>query len=124
MYTATYRVDEADQAGDPAVPEACSLDEFEARLQGLTKDSPALLVGDMNPDLVEMVTDRYPEIRILSLEDVSYDARWVARVAAGLLAGGHQEDVAAFEPSYLKRFVARKPTSIFDRLPDMSRSGT
>src|SRR5690606_18712725 len=40
----------------------------------------------------------------------------VARLAAARLAAGQTEDVAAFEPFYLKEFVAKKPkASIFER---------
>ena len=45
-------------------------------------------------------------------------AGWVGRLARPRLAAGRVEDAAAFEPFYLKEFVAKKPqSSIFERLP-------
>lgn len=45
-------------------------------------------------------------------------AGWVGRLGAARLARGVTEDVALFEPFYLKEFVAKKPSSsIFERLP-------
>lgn len=44
-------------------------------------------------------------------------AAWTARLARPRLQSGQVEDVAAFEPFYLKPFVAKKPKgSIFERL--------
>lgn len=45
-------------------------------------------------------------------------AAWIARLGRLRLAEGRTEDIAAFEPFYLKEFVAKKPKgSVFERLP-------
>jgi tRNA threonylcarbamoyladenosine biosynthesis protein TsaB len=44
-------------------------------------------------------------------------AELVGRVGWSRYRGGHTEDVAAFEPAYLKAFEARRGGSIFERLP-------
>jgi tRNA threonylcarbamoyladenosine biosynthesis protein TsaB len=43
-------------------------------------------------------------------------AEFVGRLGWARYQGGHTEDVAAFEPAYLKAFEARRGGSIFDRL--------
>lgn len=67
------------------------------------------------------------ESHVLALEGVhpvppvTYDASWLGRIAVERYLGGRLEDLSDFEPAYLKPFVAKKPGSIFDRLPDMRR---
>ena len=53
------------------------------------------------------------DAHVLSTDLVRPGATAVARLGAALLARGETADVAAFEPDYLKAFVATRPKPIF-----------
>ncbi|MEM1041753.1 MAG: tRNA (adenosine(37)-N6)-threonylcarbamoyltransferase complex dimerization subunit type 1 TsaB [Bacteroidota bacterium] len=57
------------------------------------------------------------ETRVLDPAAVRPSAALVGVLGVRRLAAGQTEDVAAFEPDYLKAFVAKRGSSIFDRLP-------
>jgi tRNA threonylcarbamoyladenosine biosynthesis protein TsaB len=57
-------------------------------------------------------------VRVLDPDTFPPSAGWVARLALPRLQQGKAADVAAFEPFYLKDFVAKKSNlSAFERLP-------
>lgn len=58
-----------------------------------------------------------PGARVLSPLRHRLSATEVARIGWARYRAGAVEDVAAFEPAYLKPFEARRGGSIFDRLP-------
>lgn len=57
-------------------------------------------------------------LHVLATETHAPSADWVARVALSYWQAGNVEDLATFEPFYLKAFVAKKQKrSIFEKLP-------
>ena len=75
------------------------------------------LVGEGAPAAAPLLTDAGFDPRVLDAEAVAPTAAAVGRQALGRLAAGEIEDVAAFEPFYLKPFVAKTPKqSIFEKL--------
>lgn len=75
------------------------------------------LVGDGGAKLMQVLGGEM-EVRLLDSAPFAPSAASVARLALRRLEAGLTEDVAEFEPFYLKEFVAKKPSgSIFERLP-------
>ncbi len=114
VYAAVYAVGEAG-ALTPVVPEtACAPAELPARLPAHPPGC-LWLTGEGAPALAQALTPAltgYPRIKLLP---VSVSAAAVARLALTRDTG---EDLATFEPFYLKAFVARRRTrSVYDRLP-------
>ncbi|MDX1547581.1 MAG: tRNA (adenosine(37)-N6)-threonylcarbamoyltransferase complex dimerization subunit type 1 TsaB, partial [Rhodothermales bacterium] len=76
------------------------------------------LLGEGAAQTAPALAEAGIEARALGPEAVAPSAAAVARRAWPRIEAGAFEDVAAFEPFYLKAFVAKKPKgSIFDRLP-------
>lgn len=76
------------------------------------------LLGEGARQTAPALAEAGMEARVLGPEAVAPSAAAVARRAWPRIESGAFEDVAAFEPFYLKAFVAKKPKgSIFDRLP-------
>ena len=76
------------------------------------------LVGEGTPRAASVLEDRFDgAVRMLDPSQFAPSAASVARLAQARLAEGRVEDVARFEPFYLKAFVAKKPqSSIFEKL--------
>ncbi len=75
------------------------------------------LVGEGVPRALSVLGDRLA-LRPLDPSVFVPAAASVARLARPRLAEGRVEDIACFEPFYLKEFVAKKPqSSIFEKLP-------
>ncbi len=77
------------------------------------------LVGEGAPAAAEALAPTWgARLRALPPDAYPPDAAAVARLGHDRLARGETEDVGAFEPFYLKAFVARRNTrSAFERLP-------
>jgi tRNA threonylcarbamoyladenosine biosynthesis protein TsaB len=102
----------------PSAPDRENLatDEAADRL-GRPEGRRIWLVGDGGPKLMAALCDSDLPVRLLDPALFAPSAASVARLASRRLAAGLAEDVAAFEPFYLKEFVAKKAAgSIFDRL--------
>ncbi|WP_457651390.1 tRNA (adenosine(37)-N6)-threonylcarbamoyltransferase complex dimerization subunit type 1 TsaB [Rhodocaloribacter sp.] len=77
------------------------------------------LVGEGAPAAAEVLAPVWgARLRTLPPDAFAPDAAATARLGRARLARGETEDPAAFEPFYLKAFVARRNTrSAFERLP-------
>ena len=118
VYAAVFRVTEqADRLDGVAETTALSLDDLPAWLPPTT--GRLWLVGEGVPRAVSVLQDRFAgEVKPLDPLQFAPSAASVARLARHRLAEGRVEDVARFEPFYLKAFVAKKPqSSIFEKLP-------
>ncbi len=118
VYAAVFRVSEKNNKLDVvAETTALELDDLPAWLpQGTGR---LWLVGAGVPRAVSVLEDRFAgELRPLDPSRFAPSAASVARLARPRLAEGRVEDLARFEPFYLKEFVAKKPqSSIFEKLP-------
>ena len=78
-------------------------------------DAPAacLFAGPAAAALADACANTLGSTRVLPPDAVRPSAAAVARLGAALLARGATVDAAAFEPDYLKAFVATRPKPIF-----------
>ncbi|MFQ5568261.1 MAG: tRNA (adenosine(37)-N6)-threonylcarbamoyltransferase complex dimerization subunit type 1 TsaB [Rhodothermales bacterium] len=97
---------------------ALSLDEVPAWLTAYS-GRRLWLVGEGVPRAVPVLQDHTSyELQPLDPTVFAPSATWIARLAFPKYEAGAVENVAGFEPAYLKAFVAKKPKgSIFDKLP-------
>ena len=102
VYAAAYRL--APGAPDPAGPsplrDAAGLAVGDVPAW-LGADGPAVLAGDGAARLAPF----FPDALALAADRAGPDAAAVARLGAARLAAGHVEDLAAWEPAYLKPWV-------------------
>ena len=124
VYATAYRASSGHALETLLGLEAMTVEALSLFLQSISEESHLLVTGDALESIDFGQHEAPPEMLVIPLSEIPYDAGWLGRVAFSRFASGHQEDVAAFEPSYLTDFVARKPVSIFDRLPEMSGSGS
>lgn len=76
------------------------------------------LVGEGVPRVLPALQAAGVTVRTLDPELFAPSATHVARLGLRRLQAGHLEDVAAFEPAYLRSFVAKKAKSTaFQKLP-------
>jgi tRNA threonylcarbamoyladenosine biosynthesis protein TsaB len=118
VYAAAYRVDQPGTLTPLAETTALKTSEVAGWLLP-SKAAQLWLVGDGAPRIASALPQPDAmQIRLLDPSTCRPAAGWVARLAHLRWAGGQFEDVAAFEPFYLKEFVARKSSrTIFERLP-------
>jgi tRNA threonylcarbamoyladenosine biosynthesis protein TsaB len=116
-YAAVYRIPSPQRL---AVHQACTVLATADLADWL--DVPAgarcWLVGEGSPQALPML-DRtgHLHLRLLDPSVIAPTAARVARLALTKLLDGHTEDVARFEPLYLKSFVAKTPKhSMFEKL--------
>jgi tRNA threonylcarbamoyladenosine biosynthesis protein TsaB len=91
------------------------LDEFVRHVASL--DREMIVVGENADALVERIGGATDRVSALDARDVVPTITGVHEVGHLRLSKGLFEDVASFEPFYLKEFVAKKGGSPFDRLP-------
>jgi len=78
---------------------------------------PITLVGEGADLLAAVLEEPDPPARVVGPEEMRPAIHGVTELGHRLLVKGRTEDVALFEPFYLKEFIARKGRSPFDRLP-------
>ncbi len=82
--------------------------------------SHVVAVGNgINKILEGLEADKAKTWLVLDGETCPPTAHTVAEIGWACYRAGNQDDVAAFEPSYMKAFFAKKAASVFDRLPPM-----
>jgi tRNA threonylcarbamoyladenosine biosynthesis protein TsaB len=108
VYVAAFRPDGA-RLAEAAPAAALTLDELGAWLPAY--EDVLWLLGDAAPLALEALAR---PARVLGAPVFRPHAVLVARLAAERAAAGDLDDVAAFEPAYLKPFEARVGRSIFD----------
>lgn len=118
VYGAAYRVTDNGTLVTHAETTAQTLPQI---LDWLTPpEAPTFwLAGNGASHLVPILSD-LPDatVHVLPPTTHSPSAAWVARLALPHLQAGNVEDLASFEPFYLKAFVAKmQKRSIFERLP-------
>jgi tRNA threonylcarbamoyladenosine biosynthesis protein TsaB len=97
-------------------PEALLLDEVPGWLEHL-KGETSWLVGEGVVRVQPVLQAASRTVRILGMHTVAPSALYVAQQAMPRYEQSQFEDLAAFEPFYLKAFVAKKPkASIFEKL--------
>lgn len=108
VYAAAYR------AGlDEAAPAAAlTLDELPDWLPA--HEGRLWIVGDAGQTVADALGR---EARVLDPARFRPSAAHVGALGWARWQAGQVEDLAAFEPAYLKAFVAKKAGSVFDRLP-------
>jgi len=115
VYAAVYR---RTDAGPDALAPAVALPTATLAERLLTLDADMLwLVGPGADRLHPVLADPPYLVRSLSADLVPPSAAWVARLGAQRLKAGATEDLAAFEPQYLKAAQAALPQqTAFDKL--------
>ncbi|RMF65503.1 MAG: tRNA (adenosine(37)-N6)-threonylcarbamoyltransferase complex dimerization subunit type 1 TsaB [Bacteroidetes bacterium] len=114
VYLAVYRSTGSDleTVVEPSVHDV----EEPLPLPSASADVTLWLVGGGVPALTSRLPRAPQRIRLLGQEDITPSAVPVARLGLRRWQAGAVEDLALFEPHYLKPFVARKPRrSLFDR---------
>lgn len=115
VYAAAYRID-----GDTLAPFADTAAlSVEKLADWLGPCEGALwLVGDGGSKATPALDETYPSLRVLPPDVHPSSAAWVARRGWLRLKRGATENVAAFEPYYLKAFAGTQPDKTpFERLP-------
>lgn len=118
VYASLFRVTSTKDLECVQQPAAISIANFHAWLTA-TSYPKIWLVGEGVPRC-RPVLPQYEDLNVKALSPSAYapSASAVARLAMKKLALGRVEDVAAFEPNYLKEFVAKKPKqTLFEKLP-------
>lgn len=113
LFAASFRVDENDGLVSVQGPQAIG---FEAAAAWLDGESAGMvwLVGDGWEFMAKSL--KRPSIRLLPNLHPRPDA--IARLGSRRLRQNLTENLATFEPHYLKEFVAKKPSaSAFEKLP-------
>ncbi len=90
-------------------------DEVPAKLRRI--EVGVTLIGDGADVLHRVLEDAGLPAAVLGSKEVRPAILGVSALGHRLLDDGNTEDVALFEPLYLKEFVAKKGGSPFDRLP-------
>ncbi len=118
VYAAAFRVEAEDALTPVTETAALAADDLSTWLPVQTTGR-LRLVGEGAPLIAEALRPQWDErIRILPADAFAPDAAAVARLGKARLKRGETEDLATFEPFYLKAFVARKNTrTAFERLP-------
>ena len=118
VYAAAFRVEAEDALTPVTETAALAADDLSTWLPVQTTGR-LRLVGEGAPLIAEALRPQWDErIRILPADAFAPDAAAVARLGYARLKRGETEDLATFEPFYLKAFVARKNTrTAFERLP-------
>ena len=107
VYAALYLVEE--QAGlEEIAPTSVLRSEEIGAWAGEAGGGRCWVVGEGGADVAAVMERGGTDVRRLPSEVVAPSAAWVARRAWGRIERGETSDVAAFEPFYLKAFVARK----------------
>jgi len=78
---------------------------------------PVILVGEGLEALRPVLEGSGVSVSVIELDESHLAIHGVSALGHRLLAEGRTEDVALFEPFYLKEFVARKGRSPFEKLP-------
>lgn len=114
VYAAAFRAE--DGALTPAVEAAAlSVDDLPAWL-GATGFERLRLLGPGAERVAPVLAKRDVPFAAVPLETVGPSARRVAQLGAQRLQAGRSADLRAFEPFYLKEFVAGKQRSAFEKL--------
>ena len=110
VYAARFRVIDGAALEEVAPTSVLGLGEISAWL-GDVREGRLWLVGEGAPDVARAAGAdvRAGAIRLLPTDVAAPSAAWVARLAQERIRRGEREDLAAFEPFYLKAFVAQKP---------------
>jgi len=113
VYAAAFAAGEDGHLRELAPASGLLLDDLAAWLP----EAPGTVwaVGEAADLAAEALTASGGAARLM--RDVRPRAEHVGRLGWARWRAGHTEDVAAFEPAYLKAFEARRGGSIFDRLP-------
>ena len=110
VYAAAYRVDANGTLRPQAEATAASVDALPDWLGSV--DGTLWGVGDGAPKSHDvLVAHASGPVRLVSTDVVPPSAAWVARRANARLDAGETEDVATFEPFYLKDFHGTPPPS-------------
>ena len=80
-------------------------------------NAPLILVGEGLEALRPVLEAAGVSVSVISPDESHRVIHGVSALGHHLVAEGKHEDVAQFEPFYLKEFVAKKGGSPFDRLP-------
>ncbi|HMB94167.1 MAG TPA: tRNA (adenosine(37)-N6)-threonylcarbamoyltransferase complex dimerization subunit type 1 TsaB [Rhodothermales bacterium] len=116
VYAAAFRRGAESTLEPLAGAEALLLDDLPGWLENLAGDR-LWLVGEGVPRAEPLLPDLHRNVQVLAPEIVAPSATWIAKQAVPRYEQGLFEDLAAFEPFYLKAFVAKKPkASIFEKL--------
>lgn len=116
VYAAAFRCGAANDLESVAGAEALLLDDVPGWLESLGGER-LWLVGEGVPRVEPRLSSLNRNVEVIGLQAVAPSAVWVARQALLRYEHGAFEDLAAFEPFYLKAFVAKKPkASIFEKL--------
>jgi len=106
LYAAAYRVSPSRTLEPIEPPQTLTTDTLGAWWAATGIDGPCWAVGDA----ISTVQDALPKLsfHVLPFPQVGPDARTVGRRACHRRARGEAEDVASFEPYYLKAYHAKK----------------
>lgn len=116
VYAAAFFVTEKNKVEEVAAATALLLDEVSGWLESL-KGETVWLVGEGVARVQTVLSGISRDLRVLDTQTVAPSALYVAQQAMPRYEQSHFEDLAAFEPFYLKAFVAKKPkASIFEKL--------
>ena len=107
VYAALYRVREEDGLDEAAPTSVLHAEEIGAWI-GEARERRCWIVGGGGADVAAAMEQAGMDYKQLPGDVAAPSAAWVARRAWGRLERGETSDVAAFEPFYLKAFVARK----------------
>lgn len=117
VFAAAFRVSDAGKLSTHAETTALGVGELPSWLSA--SDERVWLVGSGGAKAAPALEDAgYERLHLLDETFHAPSADWVARLGLRRFEAGTVEDVAAFEPSYLKEFVAtERQGSVFDQLP-------
>ncbi|ARA92600.1 tRNA (adenosine(37)-N6)-threonylcarbamoyltransferase complex dimerization subunit type 1 TsaB [Rhodothermaceae bacterium RA] len=116
VYLAAFRRDDAGTLHPVGAPAALPVTAVPDWLRDLPA-GPCWLAGEGAPRLAPALAQTDRLHRLVPLTAAGPAARHVARLGWARYAAGETEDLAAFEPRYLKDFVAKKPrASVFEKL--------
>ncbi len=114
VYAAVYRIGDDGAVEQLAKTAAVAVEALAAWLPAST--GRLWLVGEGAPVAAPVLAPA-ADVHVLDPTVFAPSARWVARLAQPRLDAATFDDLAAFEPFYLKAFVAKKPKgSIFEKL--------
>jgi tRNA threonylcarbamoyladenosine biosynthesis protein TsaB len=116
VYAAVFFVIEKNKMEVVVEATALQVEEVPAWLAA-TEGERIFLVGEGVPRVAPLLHNLHHDVQIFDPATVAPSAIWVAQQAIPRYKQGQFEDLAAFEPFYLKAFVAKKPkASIFEKL--------
>ena len=110
VYAAAFRVMGGGALEEAAPTSVLGFEEVPAWLADV-RGGRLWLVGEGAPDVAQAIKAdvQAGTVKRLPSDVAAPSAAWVARLAWERLRRGEADDLAAFEPFYLKAFVARKP---------------